>query len=150
MSKQPNANDYQVPFWVEFFGYVNLAFLLMPVCLVCYAIWGQNLWMQAFGFKVYAREHLALYIALVLLPFVGGLTAIGVLRRRRWGLALGIGFSIAAILMCCSSFVCAAALHSRGEAPVIEIVLLGLFLRWIVATMKGSNRSIRSAQAGAR
>jgi hypothetical protein len=140
MSERSNLNNYQVPLWVGFFGCVNLVFLVMPACLVSYAIWGGDLWMQAFGFKIYAREHLALYVALVLLPFFGGLVAVGILRRRSWGLKLGICFSISAIVVCCSSLFCASALHSKGESAVIELVLLGFFLRWIVETLKGSNQ----------
>lgn len=132
-------SGYALPGWVECFSYVFLICLVTPLCALAFSLSHQDLWMSAFGLKVYACQHLATYLFLVFLPFAGGLAAIGLLRRKPWGLVLSAVYSPMAIGVCCISL---AVNHSSGikdHSAWVELILLLCFVRWLQCTMTGQS-----------
>ncbi len=151
MKHQWKALDgYQVPALVEFWSYLCLALLLIPACPIAYAISGQNLWFSAFGLKVYAQQNLLIYTVLAVFPFMGGVAALGILRRRSWGLLLAAAFCAVALLI--SAVVCFMPFASglKHHSPYSEIIFLLLCLLWIGRTLSASTMHRWPARVRAR
>jgi hypothetical protein len=134
-------SGYPLPKWVEFFSYLFLVFLASPTCFIALRIWSEDLWMSAFGLKVHAQGHFLIYAFLVLLPFFGGIAAVGLLRRQPWGLVLGACYSVVAAAVCCVSLFIGYTSGLKDHPAYVELLLVVLFLRWLLRTMAGSNQS---------
>ena len=151
-SPQNRNNCYETPFWVKFFSVFFLIFLGIPIFILlsgsAHPIHGNGAGVNACGLHADSVGQPLLYYCLSTLLFWGGVTAVGLLAKWRWGLISGIGYSVTAIIFCIASFFVQPALIAQGVfSGFVDLFFLIPFLLWLCKTFieTCTNRILSSA-----
>lgn len=139
---QPALKGYPVPWWVKMCSYCFLLFLVYPLLDLAIifespdAHW--SLW--AFGFQVdsnhFTLPQIALAQFLTFLLFLGGLSALGILLKKRWGLLVGRVYSLAVIAACVISGAAPSQVKGAGADSGVTLIALVAFFWWIDKTLE--------------
>lgn len=128
-------NETLPPTWVKVFSYLFLIYLVVPV----FAIWqlreaGSTLGVSAFGIDLKGnKDPIQWILAIDLILFLGGLTGLFIIKRRRFAYGLGIAYCIVTLLVTPTAHLTVSGGNpGRWIGAAIQYPMLILFLIHLV------------------